>query len=92
MPDNFTSLRDRIAAAIERSLVDQFPSDLPDRYGEWIDNTILADAVIEALGTRRCQRCRQAKHLDEFPLPHAGCDLMRPYCINCTDYVYWATS
>jgi len=42
-------IRTRIAAAIERSLVKQFPPDLPDRYGEWIDNTALADAVIAEL-------------------------------------------
>jgi len=44
-----SDLRDRIAAALERNLVSQFPSGLPDRYGAWIDNAALADAVIEEL-------------------------------------------
>ena len=44
-------LRTRIMAAIERSLVAQFPPDLPDRYGEWIDNESLADAVIRELAS-----------------------------------------
>lgn len=42
-------LRTRIAAAIERSLVEQFPPNLPDRYGDWIKNDALADAVIREL-------------------------------------------
>jgi hypothetical protein len=48
-----TDLRTRIAAAIERSLVAQSPSDLPDRYREWIENDTLADAVIRELGLRQ---------------------------------------
>lgn len=44
------SLRDRIAAAVEQNLAKQLPSDLPDRYYEWIGYDTLADAVIEALG------------------------------------------
>jgi hypothetical protein len=51
-----SDLRTRIAAAIERSLVAQFPSDLPDRYGEWIENDTLADAVIRELRLREERR------------------------------------
>ena len=47
MPD---SLRDRIAAVIEQNLAAQLPSDLPDRYYEWIGYDTLADAVIAELG------------------------------------------
>lgn len=45
-----SDLRDRIAAAIERNLAEQLPSDLPDRYREWIGYDTLADAVIAELG------------------------------------------
>ena len=46
------SQRDRIAAVIEQNLAAQLPSDLPDRYYEWIGYDTLADAVIAALGLR----------------------------------------
>jgi len=64
-------LRTRVAAAIERSLVEQFPSDLPDRYGEWIDNTALADAVIRELGLRE----------------QTGNNAAYPQVIPCSDYL-----
>lgn len=52
----------------------------------------VADAVIVALGRRRCGRCKLGVALDHFPPPHQGSDVMRPYCIPCTRYVEWATS
>lgn len=52
----------------------------------------VADSVIAALGTRQCERCRHPKPLTDFPEPHEGSDQMRPFCLNCTAYVEWATS
>lgn len=52
----------------------------------------VADAVIAELGRRRCERCRRHYPLDQFPPPHEGSDVMRPFCTRCTDYIYWATA
>lgn len=52
----------------------------------------VADAVIAELGRRKCQRCRIAVPLDGFPMPHEGSDVMRPFCLSCTNYLGWATS
>jgi hypothetical protein len=41
---------------------------------------------------RRCERCRKAKLTTEFPEPHRLGGKLRPFCIPCTNYVYWATS
>jgi hypothetical protein len=86
------SLRDRVADALNRNLRRQQRIDRPDRFVDWIDTRELADAVIAALGTRRCERCRNARPLADFPAPHNGSDQMRPFCVNCTEYVEWATS
>lgn len=80
------TLRDRITKAIHE--VDQMRvCKLTDA-----DIRFVADAVIAALGTRRCERCRNAKPLTDFPDPHDGSEQMRPFCVKCTEYVEWATS
>ena len=81
-------LRDRIAAALGQVEVVLDGWDYLNDTSKWL----LADAVIAALGTRRCGRCRQAVPLDHFPDPHPGSDEMRPFCAVCTRYIEWATS
>lgn len=56
------------------------------------DVALMADAVIRELGQRQCERCRHYKPADHFPMPHAGGDRMRPFCIPCAEYIEWATS
>jgi hypothetical protein len=76
-------LRTRIAAAIKAA---------DKRVAGFISYEERADAVIAELGRRRCERCRKDWTLDQFPPPHDGSDVMRPFCIRCTDYIKWATS
>lgn len=80
------SLRDQIADAL---YVEYGGCQQKLAYATWLD---MADVVISALGKRRCERCRNGKWLTEFPEPHNGCDVMRPFCLDCTRYVEWATS
>ena len=80
-----SDLRTRILHALINNTPPKYlamPQDLSD----------LTTAIIYELGKRLCERCRQPKWLTEFPEPHEGSDVMRPFCIPCTDYVEWATS
>ena len=85
MSDN---LRDRIIEEVLDGILSMFSeNDSVEMAAGYI-----TDAVIAALGTRRCERCRNAKPLTDFPDPHDGSDQMRPYCIPCTNHIEWATS
>lgn len=78
-----TDLRDRIVAAIYK--------DNDFGWSKYMCEEA-ADAVLAELGRRRCERCKHDVPLDEFPLPHEGSDVMRHFCIQCTNYVEWSTS
>lgn len=84
----------RITGGLIRVIADALSAEYEGQAQKW-DNAIWEDVacvVVSALGKRRCERCRHPKWLTEFPDPHNGCDVMRPFCFDCTNYVDWATS
>lgn len=83
------TLRTRIAAVLAKHIDRQLTNYGNEReecgcgqQGNATYREHVADAVIRALGQRRCERCRSHKPVDQFPMPHKGSNQMRPFCIH----------